>query len=275
MYLPAGLPGALPRGRRRASSWCSTIGRDDGTRDFLAGQPDVTLIGSGRRYGDLVVPSAGPLAGSEDADGDRLEVSLASRFAPEAWSVLADADEFVVLPPAVQLADVARLADGLGTRCVTGVMLDVYPARLEDFEREGVRSTRTPSGSSTGNGTSGSRKDRDPRVLYPGARARLMAELRDRSPEAEGHRLIGWSASADTRGTTCCRSRSCGSGAPEDSLLGAHRSDDRADHAAAPAAPPLQVQRQLLPAHRRRACRRAVCGGLEQVARCSTGCLRR
>ena len=75
---------------------------DDGTRAFLASQPDVTLIGSGRRYGDRVVPAAGPLAGTEvqhelrlivpqrfftqgqPARGDRHVYASRSRFIPPA-----------------------------------------------------------------------------------------------------------------------------------------------------------------------------------------------
>jgi hypothetical protein len=165
---------------------------DDGSRDFLAGQPDVTLTGSRRRFGDLVVPSAGPNAGSEIRMAIVWRCLLPSRFAPRQWSVLADADEFVVLPPGVRLADVAGMADRLGTRCVTGVMLDVYPRRLEDFERQGAFDPNA-EWFFDGERHLQLRKGRDPRVLYPGARARLMAELGIVRPKLKDrlNRLIG------------------------------------------------------------------------------------
>ena len=165
---------------------------DDGTRDFLASQPDVTLTASARRYGDLIRPSEGPLAGSEVRMEIIWKCLLAARFAPDRWSVLADADEFVVLPAGVRLPDVARLADRLETRCVTGVMLDVYPPALEDFERQGAFD---PDARWFFDGARHLqlREGRDPRVLYPGVRARLMAELGIVRPSLKDrfNRLIG------------------------------------------------------------------------------------
>jgi hypothetical protein len=117
---------------------------------------------------------------------------LPSRFAPGRWSVLADADEFVVLPAGVRLAEVAAKADRLGARCVTGVMLDVYPPRIEDFEREGAFDPDA-EWFFDGEPHLRLRKGRDPRVLYPGARARLMAELGIVRPKLKDRidRLIG------------------------------------------------------------------------------------
>ena len=89
---------------------------------------------------------------------------------------MADADEFVVLPPGAGLPEVAGLADRMEARCVTGVMLDVYPRRLEEFEQEGPFDPG-PSGSSTESGISSSAGAAIRAWLYPGARARLMAEL--------------------------------------------------------------------------------------------------
>lgn len=165
---------------------------EDGTRELLVSQPDVTLICSGRRYGDMVTPVAGPFAGSEVRMQIIWKGLLAARFAPERWSVLADADEFIALPPGVRLGDVAQLADDLGTRCVTGVMLDVYPARLEEFERAGAFDPDA-GWYFDGERHLQLREGRDPRVLYPGVRARLMAELGIVRPRLKDrvNRLIG------------------------------------------------------------------------------------
>lgn len=149
---------------------------DDGTGAFLGRQPDVTLMGSPRRYGDLVVPRSGPGAGREIRMELVWKSLLPARFAPDRWSVLADADEFVVLPPEVGLPEVAARADRIGARCVTGVMLDVYPRRIEAFEREGPFDL-AGEWFFDGERHLQLREGRDPRVLHPGARARLMAEL--------------------------------------------------------------------------------------------------
>ena len=149
---------------------------DDGTGAFLRDQPDVTLIGSARRYGDLVVPRTGPVAGTEIRMELIWKSLLPARFAPDRWSVLADADEFVVLPPGAGLPEVAGLADRIEARCVTGVMLDVYPRRLEEFEQQGPFDLGA-EWFFDGERHLQLRGGRDPRVVYPGARARLMAEL--------------------------------------------------------------------------------------------------
>lgn len=195
---------------------------DDGSLDFLAEQPDVTLLGSNRRFGDLVKPSAGPLAGSEI----RMEIVwkslLAARFAPERWSVLADADEFVTLPDGVGLPDVARLADQVGARCITGVMLDVYPPRLQDFERDGPFD---PDAEWLFDGERHLhlRAGRDPRMLHPGARARLMAELGIARPTLRDrlNRLIGKRRYPRQNMLQKPFLRKWG---PNDSLRGGHRS---------------------------------------------------
>ncbi len=147
---------------------------------------------------------------------------LAARFAPERWSVLADADEFVALPPGVQLADVAQLADRLATRCITGVMLDVYPPRLEDLEREGPFDP-DDEWFFDGERHLKLREGQDPRVLYPGVRARLMAELGLVRPELKDrfNRVIG---KRRYPRYNMLQKPFLRKWRPDDSLLGAHRS---------------------------------------------------
>lgn len=149
---------------------------EDGTRDYLAGQPDVTLLGSGRGFAEVVTPDHGPLAGKPMRMQILWKSFLAQRYALDRWSALADADEFVCLPEGMSLADAAGRAEEHKSGSVAAVMLDVYPKRLADLQHT---QTFDPDGDWFFDGErhlelgdSGAL-----RVLYPGVRSRLLAEL--------------------------------------------------------------------------------------------------
>jgi hypothetical protein len=98
----------------------------------------------------------------------------------------------VAVPAGVPLAAVAREAERLGARCVAGVMLDLYPASLDALERGGAFDPHA-EWYFDGERHLMLRPDKPPRVLYPGARARLMSELGLLRPSMRDrmNRLIG------------------------------------------------------------------------------------
>ena len=100
---------------------------DDGSREFLAAQPDVLLLASARDFGEPVFP--------DDPDPARRRIRMVHawrtlmlhRFALDRWALVLDADEFVVLPEGMDVPELFRRAEGRGIRGVAGVMLDLYP----------------------------------------------------------------------------------------------------------------------------------------------------
>lgn len=100
----------------------------DGTADFLAAQPDCMVLRSSARYFDRI--------GGERAIYAWRKAML-DRFCDRQWAVVADADEFVVPPPGLNLPDVAASLQRRGASAVWGVMLDVYPRDIADLFRAG------------------------------------------------------------------------------------------------------------------------------------------
>jgi hypothetical protein len=144
---------------------------DDGSREYLAAQADVMLLGSGRRYGDEVVPAEGPLKGTPTRMFHIWKTLLVRKFCLDRWAVVVDADEFLVLPGGLGLEDVARVADQRAERAIFGVMLDVYPETVGHLWSEGPFD---PEAGWFFDAQPHYRKThRGFRLTYPGARARL------------------------------------------------------------------------------------------------------
>ena len=151
----------------------------DGTREYLAKQADVMVLGSQRRFGDPVEifdSQQGIL--KQDRMVHAWRSILVSRYALDDWSLHVDADEFVSLPEGLTFPDLAKELDVTGYRAVWGVMLDMYPASISDLKQtraatefdvgatwyfDGVQHLRLRSG-------------KGPKLVYPGSRARLMAQ---------------------------------------------------------------------------------------------------
>ena len=142
-------------------------------------QPDTVVVKSDRRYGERVELPA-PI--SREHRDFRIHflwrAILYDRFATDRWALHADLDEFVHLPPGMTFPDLVPRLDRHGARALWAVMLDVYPKDVAThLENEGsarldmsatwyfdaVRHLRL-------------RRRRPPKVVYPGARARLYCE---------------------------------------------------------------------------------------------------
>jgi hypothetical protein len=91
------------------------------------------------------------------------------------WTMMLDADEFVVLPQGVTVQDLEKRVHELDRGSILGVMLDVYPSNIVDLQDvsdfqpssqwffDGQQHLRLRQGGSHAH-------------LYPGARARLLAK---------------------------------------------------------------------------------------------------
>lgn len=156
---------------------------DDGTRAFLARQSDCMVVESERRFADRV-PIEHPMCGKgETARVRNIWINLLlQRFALDRWSVHVDADEFLRIPKGAKLQDVVRSLGQAGAASVCSVMLDMYPkhisslASMKSHDRLQADADwyydarqhfslpklwKRPGWS-------------QPRIKYPGARARLM-----------------------------------------------------------------------------------------------------
>ena len=149
---------------------------DDGSREFLLQQSDTVVVESDRAYGDTIEMP-------ENCSGETVEHRtihlwrgmLHDMFAQDRWALQVDLDEFVHLPNGMTFQDLVTRLERQHARVVWGVMLDVYPkditlftdlentARLnvsEIWHFDGERHLRLC-------------QDNTPRLVYPGARARL------------------------------------------------------------------------------------------------------
>jgi glycosyltransferase involved in cell wall biosynthesis len=100
----------------------------DGTREYLAAQPDCMVVTSDVRYFDNV-------GGQRAIQAWR--PALLDAFCRDQWSFFADADEFVALPDAA--ARVIASLERRGSASVWGVMLEMYPRDVAALRAAGGR----------------------------------------------------------------------------------------------------------------------------------------
>ncbi|MDT0684005.1 glycosyltransferase family 2 protein [Roseicyclus sp. F158] len=153
---------------------------DDGSAEYLGAQHDVMLLRARGRYGDPVDGLAiDPRLKAGHLRRMHLWRSiLMRRFCVGRWALQADLDEFIALPEGTTLPGVASRLEAEGVRGAWGVMLDVYPERLEELgpgapAAKGVQEGRWLFDArrhlhlQSDGGT--------PKVAYAGARMRLYA----------------------------------------------------------------------------------------------------
>ena len=111
---------------------------DDGTRDYLAVQPDVMMLGSKRRFGDTFTPTAGPLAGKPCRMVHIWRTLMMQKFCTGQWALCLDADEFISLPVGWNLQDLIAKLPNNGPQSIMGVMLDTYPATVTELHKDDI-----------------------------------------------------------------------------------------------------------------------------------------
>lgn len=108
---------------------------DDGTGDYLSRQPDccsgMTHIRFGQRVG-ITDSSHDGLAGRA---GPMLKRVVPEHYLRGQYVVVADADEFLLMPESVPtLADLIAAMKALGWKTVAASLIDFYPEALVDLE---------------------------------------------------------------------------------------------------------------------------------------------
>ena len=152
----------------------------DGSREYLAEQPDCMILESELRYFDIV-------------DGKRAfnawRQEMLDRFSRDRWAVVADADEFLALPSDLSLGDVATRLERLGGESVWGVMVDMYPETISDLDDPGPFSLDGRWYFDARPHMRFSARSGRRRMIYGGSRARLLTENRIPGEEQRLKRL--------------------------------------------------------------------------------------
>jgi len=147
---------------------------DDGTLEFLCRQPDVMVVGSGARYGEVVPPN-GRMPFPDMRSNIVWRNVLMWKYGFGQWTMMLDADEFLALPPRMTIQDLMARASEQKQRAVIGIMLDVYPRNVTDLK--GDKGLQPVAGwFFDGQPHLRMRGGGNPAVVYPGARARLMVK---------------------------------------------------------------------------------------------------
>lgn len=141
----------------------------DGTREYLCDQPDCMVLTSDVRFFEKVGRKRAVYAWRQE---------LLDRFCRDQWSFMADADEFVALPPGTTGGEFISELERVACRSVWGVMVDLYPRDIR-----ALRAGRDRPFSLDDEWYFDARPHlwarpgwRKPLALYRGSRARLMAE---------------------------------------------------------------------------------------------------
>ena len=99
---------------------------DDGSREILESQQDCTVIASQHSFGEMLNTPNGMMPFN-----DVIKNSIHELFFPNAWSLYADCDEFLVIPD--HYTDLQKFIDILEKENqfqVFGPMVDFYPQKL-------------------------------------------------------------------------------------------------------------------------------------------------
>ena len=152
---------------------------DDGSFEYLLQQPDTVVVASGRRYDYRVTLPSSMSGAFKDSQIEFLWRSiLHDLFTQNRWALQVDLDEFIHLPRGMTFPDLVAQLDKHGARALWGVMLDVYPKDIATFAENAMSSRLDTSVTWYFDGEQHLRlrSHRAPKIVYPGARARLYCD---------------------------------------------------------------------------------------------------
>ncbi len=154
-------------------------GSTDGSVEFCSEQSDVAIFTSERyRYGDYL-PSS--IFETISSDGLKWRVQnmwktkLMHDYCVDKWALVVDLDEFIVIPPRLNLTQVCGKLEAAGQIVALTPMVDVYPRTLEELKRREVFSFGDAWYHDAVRHCS-INKRRGIKNIYSGARARLIEQ---------------------------------------------------------------------------------------------------
>lgn len=151
----------------------------DGTPEFLAGEPDVMVVGSGIRYFEQVAYAPETLARIRETRAVRLwRDQMLDQFCAGQWAVVVDPDEFLALPTSLPAFFASLAAEG--AEAAWGAMVDMYPERVRDILGNGAARFRLEDpwffdAKPHLDPAQPRETPPVPRTVYPGSVARLFA----------------------------------------------------------------------------------------------------
>jgi hypothetical protein len=168
----------------------------DGTFEFLRSQPDVMVMGSRRRFGETVTVTDRAVPGGDVTCERRMNhlwrMILAERYCMDRWFVLADLDEFVVLPAGRSLRTTFDALEGALFDAICATMLDVYPRDIAALRAQQAGGALTLASEwffdAEPHHPAGTTGRADP--IHHGARARLVHDFLTLPQEGLARRLL-------------------------------------------------------------------------------------
>jgi hypothetical protein len=106
----------------------------DGTREWLAAQPDTVVLESPYKFGQRATD---PVSGVTHRADILFKTAIPQRYLPGRYGLYLDADEFLVLPPGI--ASVPQLLELLArhdVRSVVAHMVDFFPETVHEMDRD-------------------------------------------------------------------------------------------------------------------------------------------
>lgn len=149
---------------------------DDGSLEYLLQQPDTVVVESDRTYGATVeMPQNRPGETMQHRILYLWRGMLHDMFAQDRWALQVDLDEFVQLPDGMTFQNLVTRVEKQRARVVWGVMLDVYPKSIAALAEQENANQLDASATWYFDGEQHLRlrQNKKPRLIYPGARARL------------------------------------------------------------------------------------------------------
>lgn len=149
-------------------------GSTDGSLDYCKAQADIAVFQSTRyRYGDYL-PKCTFDEGMKQLRVQYMwKTALMRNYCLNRWAMVADVDEFLLLPKGTDLPEICNRLEGAGQLIAATPMIDVYPKTLQDLgAREVFCLSDTWYHDAVTHVTTG--KSGGVRFPYPGARARLI-----------------------------------------------------------------------------------------------------
>ena len=146
----------------------------DGSREYLMRQPDVMLIESGYRYGDMFY-----FGKFETPKNKRMihvwKTLLLRKYCLGRWAASVDLDEFILLPAEMSLYAVTnQVTEAAQSVAIAGVMLDLYPATIDDLTKPAVFDPDAEWYFDARKHLNYDKDERRFRIHHNGARSRLM-----------------------------------------------------------------------------------------------------
>ena len=153
----------------------------DGSPDFLAAQTDVVVMSSNRSFGDRVQLNPSTLRRSRTVPMHNIWRNLLiQKYATNSWTLHVDADEFLRLPAGLTLQTLLERLEASyqNAQVVWSVLLDLYPARISDLYSSQRKEylNRSTDWYFDGLPHLRLRRNKRPRAVYHGSRARLLLQ---------------------------------------------------------------------------------------------------